>query len=142
MNFKIQNNHLLILEFDTLQHLRQELNNKLINIDTQGLRATDYKGFNYRIKAIKKFGSKSIKRIIHKYPNIEYVIGYVKEDQETFEHEMLHYRFFRDPSYRLSTIEHFKNPKYSPLLSQLRKMGYRESVLYDEAQAYFFPKNN
>jgi hypothetical protein len=127
----------LELEYDNLVSLQRELNKNLLAVDTYGLRATDYRGFNYKAKILRRWGSSEMKRLLRRYPTVDYVIAYVAGDIDTLEHERRHYYYFKDPEYRKRMDQQFLQPQYAKLLTELRKKGYREKVILDEAQAHY-----
>lgn len=73
---------------------------------------------------------------------IRYVIGYMKGDHDTKDHEKRHAKYHISPSYRRSVRRSWNklkrsNPKrHQTIMSDLVEKGYQEKVLVDEFQAY------
>lgn len=131
----IQQEDLLILEFENLNELQNCLNNRLTKLDSN-LQIKDYKGFNYRYEILLKFCDELLKKILIKYPS-KYVIGYVKDDENTLKHELKHYRYFADKNYRDTVKKFFSDPIHENYLKRIKNMGYKSSVIFDEAQAFW-----
>lgn len=136
MYLKIIDN-LLEIQYDKLSDLQSELTPNLLRIDTVGIVKTNYTGFNYKSKVLQKWGTQKMKKLLKKYKEISYVIGYLKGDIDTRNHEYSHYLFFNDPLYRYNAIKKYSDPSNKHILEYLRKIGYKETVLFDEAAAFF-----
>ena len=71
-----------------------------------------------------------------------YVIGVMEDDLETFNHEMAHALYYLNDEYNLEmtglnlefAINHPES--YNNLSAELRELGYADSVMLDEIQAY------
>lgn len=137
-NFKIiVNGTLLELEYTCVEALQKDLTKQMLGVDSRGLRPTDYTGYNYKAKFVSRWGTLAVRKALQKYPNTDYVIGYVRGDIDTIEHERRHYLFFKDDVYRKKMTRIFEQPRYAKYLDILRKKGYRDEVLIDEAQAHY-----
>jgi len=126
---------LLIVEFSSLDDLHSTLSERLVKTETVGVKISDYTGLNYSKKVLKKHDVKGLLLKLVERNNVEYVIGYVKGDVDTYEHEIRHYKYYSDKDYRKSCDEMFKDRK--ELISIVRGKGYRENVILDEVQAHF-----
>jgi hypothetical protein len=96
-------------------------------------------GFNFPSSIIRKMD-------VSLYPykhNVTYVIGYMKGDTNTMEHEKRHARFYIDRKYRKRVHQSWNklrksNPKkHKSIINKLKKDGYDEKVYIDEFQAYY-----
>jgi hypothetical protein len=72
-----------------------------------------------------------------------YLIGALKGDKETINHEISHALYYLNPAYReeaeiliYEMINLFPD-EYKKIKKHLMKMGYNENVVWDEIQAYF-----
>lgn len=66
-----------------------------------------------------------------------YIIGVNKnEHKNTYRHEVAHGLYFLNKEYKKEVIKILKNKNLNPIKKILRKMGYHNSVLTDEVQAY------
>ncbi len=76
--------------------------------------------------------------ILHKYKDqCTYVIGVY--NGKSIAHELLHARFYMDISYKNRIIQEWNElsaTKRDYLVSFLKRLGYSDSVLIDEYQAY------
>lgn len=70
---------------------------------------------------------------------VKYVVGFVKGDVHTFNHEMCHARYFVDAAYKqrqLDAWHGFSDAQRLHITKFLTKLGYDACVHIDEFQAY------
>jgi hypothetical protein len=136
---------MLSLEFNSAKHLTQCLGR--VNIFYEGGKLLgDLAGVNMPVVVYNKWVSQTIltreeqfvlERIRNKNP--VYIIGYVKGDKKTLEHECAHYKFYVDEKYRnkVNKLWQGLDSKSRYIVEkELKKRGYKEHNFMDEFQAY------
>lgn len=79
---------------------------------------------------------KTLLTLLGKLPKDGYVIGTVEGDWSLLTHELVHALYATVPAYRDSVDALVKGRKLKRMRAELRRMGYAEGVLDDEANAY------
>jgi len=109
---------------------------------------TDWSGFNIPSKVFAPFRAgkfdplttkeAALVELFRGVPEPFYVIGTFGKngDPATLHHEIAHGLYTTQPGYRARVDAILKTADLRPLFERLRKMGYDDSVVPDEAQAY------
>jgi len=81
-----------------------------------------------------------IREITENFKNKQYyLIASKNSDYETLRHELIHAHYYLNPVYRQEAnvlVKHMRSELRKDLSTKLKKLGYTQSVLIDEINAY------
>ncbi len=113
---------------------------------------SDWAGFNVPSNIVEEFFKKYKNKLLDKEIKLQgiinknkpksgkyYIIGTYKGPNNAIEHEISHAMWFLNPKYKKAAkalIQKLPKNQYKHLKEQLNLMGYRDSVIDDEIQAY------